>query len=208
MTTPSGHLGDRAAGLVDGALPHTDRDRAVAHLLDCAACRAEVDEQRRLKAALTALPGPDLPTGFAGRLLDIARPPASAHGADGTTGATGADGANGASGANGGATGVGRGDDPDVPGWIPWEPRMAGFGVGPAAAGRGSRLLRRARWLAAAAVAAAAVGAVTAATVPRAGPPVVAPPVATFTVDHTVTSGGLPGADPAMDAVAAVSTGR
>jgi len=205
VTAPSGHLGDRAAALVDGALPHTERDRAVAHLLDCAACRADVDEQRRLKAALAALAGPDLPTGFAGRLLDIARPPASADGPNGTTGAPGAVGVTGTTGATGttgsnGATG-------GVPGWIPWEPRMAGFGDGPAA-GRGSRLLRRARWLAAAAVAAAAVGAVTAATVPRTGPPVIAPPVATFTVDHTVTSGGLPGADPAMDAVAAVSTGR
>ena len=56
-------LGDVAAALVDGELDHAARERAQRHLANCAACRAEVDAQRRLKARLTGLrtdlPAPD-----------------------------------------------------------------------------------------------------------------------------------------------------
>ena len=45
------HLGERVAALADGELAHPARERALAHLAPCDACRAEVDGQRRLKAS-------------------------------------------------------------------------------------------------------------------------------------------------------------
>ena len=54
----SGCLGDVAAALVDGELDHAARERAQRHLAHCAACRAEVDAQRRLRARLQGLPAP------------------------------------------------------------------------------------------------------------------------------------------------------
>lgn len=52
--------------LVDGALDHDERERVHAHLAGCAACRAEVEAERALKARLAALsagtpePAPEL----------------------------------------------------------------------------------------------------------------------------------------------------
>ena len=57
------HLGDRIAALADGELSHAERDRALAHVANCAACRAELDLQREVRALLAAAaappPGPD-----------------------------------------------------------------------------------------------------------------------------------------------------
>ncbi|MBU6536570.1 zf-HC2 domain-containing protein [Streptomyces sp. A108] len=54
------HLGDRLSALVDGELGHDARERVLAHVATCPKCKAEVDEQRRLKNvfAQTAPPGP------------------------------------------------------------------------------------------------------------------------------------------------------
>lgn len=54
------HLGDRLAALVDGELGHDARERVLAHVATCPKCKAEVDEQRRLKNvfAETAPPPP------------------------------------------------------------------------------------------------------------------------------------------------------
>lgn len=56
------HLGDRLAALVDGELGHDSRERVLAHLATCDQCRAEADEQRRLKnvfaVAASVAPGP------------------------------------------------------------------------------------------------------------------------------------------------------
>ncbi|MFH8348459.1 zf-HC2 domain-containing protein [Streptomyces sp. NPDC018045] len=54
------HLGDRLAALVDGELGHDARERVLAHLATCGKCKAEADDQRRLKNvfAETAPPGP------------------------------------------------------------------------------------------------------------------------------------------------------
>ncbi len=67
-------LGDVAAALVDGELDHAARERAHRHLAHCARCRAEVDGQRRLKARLSGIAQPDLPTALADRLLRLAAP--------------------------------------------------------------------------------------------------------------------------------------
>ena len=43
-------LGELLTALVDGALSHAERERALAHLTGCAGCREEVEAQRALKA--------------------------------------------------------------------------------------------------------------------------------------------------------------
>ncbi|MFH9178232.1 anti-sigma factor family protein [Streptomyces albogriseolus] len=52
------HLGDRLAALVDGELGHDARERVLAHVATCAKCKAEVDEQRRLKNVFAAAAPP------------------------------------------------------------------------------------------------------------------------------------------------------
>lgn len=68
------HLGVLAAALVDGELGHAARERAQRHLAHCAACRAEVEAQRRLKASLAALAGVPPPPDLAARLLALPVP--------------------------------------------------------------------------------------------------------------------------------------
>ena len=53
------HLGPRLAALVDGELSHDDRDRALAHIAGCAACRALVDSERTLKGQLESMAMPE-----------------------------------------------------------------------------------------------------------------------------------------------------
>jgi len=53
------HLGPRLGQLVDGEMAHGDRDRALAHLANCAACRTLVESERRLKSQVGALPMPE-----------------------------------------------------------------------------------------------------------------------------------------------------
>jgi hypothetical protein len=65
------HLGELAAALVDGALDHNARDRALAHVMRCDGCRAEVDAQRRLKAMLTGFGTPSVPDTLTERLLTL-----------------------------------------------------------------------------------------------------------------------------------------
>lgn len=68
-------LGELAAALVDGELDHPTRERAQRHLAHCAACRAEVEAQRRIKASLSVLaPSPLPPADLAARLLALPAP--------------------------------------------------------------------------------------------------------------------------------------
>lgn len=53
------HLGTRLGPLVDGEMAHGERDRALAHLANCAACRTLVESERRLKSQIGALPMPE-----------------------------------------------------------------------------------------------------------------------------------------------------
>lgn len=62
------HLGDRLAALVDGELGHDTRERVLAHLATCARCKAEADEQRRLKSVFAATAPPPPSEGFLARL--------------------------------------------------------------------------------------------------------------------------------------------
>ncbi len=65
------HLGENTAALVDGALDHNARDRALAHVLRCDFCRLEVETQRRLKSQLLDLAPPAVSAGLAERLRNI-----------------------------------------------------------------------------------------------------------------------------------------
>jgi len=47
--------------LIDGELDHGTRDRMLGHLAQCAECRQEADAERRMKARLGALDGPQVP---------------------------------------------------------------------------------------------------------------------------------------------------
>jgi len=81
----SGHVGELVSALVDGALDHDTRDRLLAHLAGCPACRADVDDERRAKARLTGLSDPALPAALVARLRAIGIPEAVGVG-DGPTG--------------------------------------------------------------------------------------------------------------------------
>jgi hypothetical protein len=65
------HLGGLVAAVVDGVLDHAARERALGHLARCDDCRAEVEAQRRLKARLARLAGPEVPANLAERLLHL-----------------------------------------------------------------------------------------------------------------------------------------
>lgn len=64
------------SGLVDGALSHDERERVHAHLAGCASCRADVEQQRALKARLRGLAAatPPPPADLVGRLQRLAVP--------------------------------------------------------------------------------------------------------------------------------------
>ncbi len=72
------HLGRRLTALIDGELGATERDRVYAHLVTCAACRAEANELRALKKRMWGLP--DLAAGddLTQRLIEIPGPGAPA----------------------------------------------------------------------------------------------------------------------------------
>jgi anti-sigma factor RsiW len=74
VSTPC--LGEQLTALVDGALGHAERERAHAHLAGCAGCRAEVEQQRALKARLAGLAGtgPLPPPSLVGALQALAVP--------------------------------------------------------------------------------------------------------------------------------------
>ena len=80
MTAGTPCLGDLLTALVDGELGHTARERALAHLADCAACRADADDQRRLKARLAALPADEPSPELSIRLLALSVPDVPAAG--------------------------------------------------------------------------------------------------------------------------------
>jgi anti-sigma factor RsiW len=59
---------ERVTGLVDGELDAEAAATLVAHLDTCAACRAQADEERSLRARLRSLPLPETPVGLEARV--------------------------------------------------------------------------------------------------------------------------------------------
>jgi anti-sigma factor RsiW len=70
-------LAELRSAYVDGALPDRDRERLLAHLVDCADCRADIAELRRVRSLLAAPSDPvGAPQHLSSRLLSIAGPEA------------------------------------------------------------------------------------------------------------------------------------
>ncbi len=79
-STAEEHLGDRLAAFVDGELRDDTRERVLAHLATCEQCKAEADEQRRLKNAVADSMAPALSAGLLARLQGL---PGDGPGGDG-----------------------------------------------------------------------------------------------------------------------------
>ena len=182
MSADDAHLGVRIAPLIDGELSHPDRERALAHLIDCDACRVEADEHRRLKQTLANLTGPRPDSGLAGRLMEMARLEAAAQQ---------------------------RHTDAPAVGGVPR--RAAVFTAPPATrtdARRDQtgpatrrRVRRRSRWMAGGgSVLVVGFTAVLALGAPSATPAVVDPGQARFVVEHVATSGEVPFSSPPVGA--------
>lgn len=65
------HPLDKLSAAIDGELDHDTRDRVFSHLVGCESCRADADEQRRLKAQLSLLDAPEPVAGLMQRLLAV-----------------------------------------------------------------------------------------------------------------------------------------
>ena len=102
------HLGARLAALVDGELAHDDRDRVLAHLAGCAACRTLVESERSLKSDLAAMPMPEPSARLMAALFQI---PQADRPAD----------------PPGGGRGLGRGDGPGPGQNQQRSPQLGGF---------------------------------------------------------------------------------
>jgi anti-sigma factor RsiW len=69
---------ERVTGFVDGELPSEQAAEVAAHLEACAACRAQADAERALRARLRTLPVPELPAGLEARVRQGGRRPSPA----------------------------------------------------------------------------------------------------------------------------------
>lgn len=65
------HPLDKLSAAVDGELDHNSRDKVLSHLVCCDSCRAEVEADRRLKAQLAAVEGPEPSSDLMQRLLGV-----------------------------------------------------------------------------------------------------------------------------------------
>jgi hypothetical protein len=71
--SPCAGVAELRSAYVDGALADPDRERLLAHLVDCTACRADVAELRSIRRLLTgAAAQPSAPTELSHRLVSIA----------------------------------------------------------------------------------------------------------------------------------------
>jgi hypothetical protein len=182
------HLGQEVSALVDGELGHDARDRALAHVATCAACRDLLDAERRVKDRLAHAPGPVPASDLDARLRALAEP---------------------------GDPVPPRSRRMPLAPVVPTLPppgstrRPGGRGDGRRPAGSRPRV-RRARYTAVTAVSAVGLvlGAAFAAggTTEPPGTPVL-PPAAELTVEHAATTSGMPLHDPAFDAVTATFGG-
>ena len=191
----SHHLGDRVSALADGHLDHDERDRALAHLARCDACRRDVEEERQARAVLADLPGPVLPERLLESLLALGAPTGTA--ALRRPPVVGRDSLGppppprmGAAGDRTAAMAADRRPGAGRPADRADSRRPDGFG-----ASSGRHRARRIRAAAAGLVAATAVTVgVASMGLPDGGsaPVAVVPPVEQFTVEHVRSTGSLP----------------
>jgi anti-sigma factor RsiW len=172
------HPLDKLSAAIDGELDHDTRDRVFSHLVGCEFCRAEADEQRRLKAQLGLLGTPEPAESLMQRLLAV--PEFSTEP---------------------------REEVRPVP-QVTLRPAHSAFPAGPqrpaarpaASARPAVRQRSRAVVMTAAGSAAAVVtllGTAFAVGDPAEQPPLLQPPVSSFSADHASTTGGYPFGDPA-----------
>lgn len=221
------HLGELAAALVDGALDHNGRDRALAHVMRCDSCRAEVDAQRRLKAQLAQVAFPPVSQGLAERLLSlpdrtpapsaVGLPPARFEARFRTPARVGDPLATGdrilSTAGSVRTPAAARTPGPlRTPTPVLTRPPASRPVTASSVRGPGRRPRSRRRRLAATAAGGLAAFALSLATVAVVGgmdePPPVAPQIGTFITEHDQGTEGVPGRDPGMGAVDATSTGR
>lgn len=179
------HPLDKLSAAVDGELDHDSRDRVLSHLVGCDSCRAEAEQQRRLKAQLGFLVTPEPSADLMQRLLAVAE-----------------------------FSTTPRAESRPVPA-VTLRPAQSAFPAGrkqgPAAPQRpvtrrpdGTRPATRQRSRAVVMTAAGSAAAVvtllgTAFAVGESAeqPPLLQPPVSSFSVDHATTTGGFSFGDPA-----------
>ena len=58
------HPEDRLSAFLDGELADSERSAVTAHLAQCPACRAKIDDSKDLSHSLSSLPRRPLPPGF------------------------------------------------------------------------------------------------------------------------------------------------
>lgn len=176
------HLGARVSALVDGQLGHSERDRVLAHVAHCTACRQAVDAERTVKALLAGAAPPSPSDGLLAALRGLAEPggPVSPRPRSMPLG--------------------------------PVVPTLPPPGRGPFGARRDSRRpatgrrAQRVRYAAAGAVSVAGLVLGTAFAAgggAGAGAMTVVPAAAELSVEHAATTSGLPLGDPAFTAVTA-----
>lgn len=190
------HLGIRVSALVDDQLSHDERDRALAHVTRCERCRAEMEQEREIKAALRRLPPVEPPAELVKALLALAEPggPLPPRRRPFPGAATPVvrwrprDGAP-RTGRPGGVAGPRR---PEV---APRAGRRRGHVQLAAAGGLSAGMLL---------LVLAGLGAPTAA---GPAPATVVPPMQTFAIEHAKSTGSLPFVEPAMVLVPAAITG-
>lgn len=71
LTPAEQHLGDRLAALIDGELGGDARERVLAHLATCPGCKAEADDQRRVKDVFAGTAPPPPSDGLLARLQGL-----------------------------------------------------------------------------------------------------------------------------------------
>ncbi len=200
------HLGDRLSALVDGELSHDERDRLLAHLAACQECRAEAAALRALKRRVGALGDAVMDARLLTRLVELAEPgepvrvrSRALHGSGAPRAAllmypdTPVAGRR----PRGGRRGPGR-PPSHAParqrGDLPAAPRRRGLMWRP-------RGRRRAPYVVAGVASFLVVGVAGLSFVVGGGQgaqgPRVTPPVEMFTVEHSVTTGEVPFANPA-----------
>ncbi len=206
------HLGDRLSALVDGELSHDERDRLHAHLAACKECRAEAAALRALKRRVGALGDTPMDAHLVARLFALAEPgepvPTRSRAFHGS-----------------GAPRPALLMYPDTPvagrrSRAPAHPPTRRR-VDRGGATQGGRTLRRGAGLAAHRRATYVVASVASLVVvgvaglsfvvgggQGAPGPRITPPVEMFTVEHSVTTGEVPFANPAATFVPAPATPR
>jgi anti-sigma factor RsiW len=201
------HLGDRLSALVDDELSHDERDRLLAHLAACQDCRAEAAALRALKRRVGALGDAVMDVRLLARLVELAEPgePAAArprvfHRSDAPRAAL-------LMYPDTPVTGRGPRGGRHAPGRPPARP-AAGRRAEGAAAPRRRGLVsrphgrRRAPYVVAGVASFLVVGVAGLSFAVGGGgqgaqSPRVTPPVEMFTVEHSVTTGEVPFANPA-----------